>query len=311
MALKPLKSLPAFAEKKVSMSTAEQQTRPSEIFWFIAQADVLKGPYTADQVTKAIEKKELTFSDFCWRQGFKEWRPISSVKDFDRREKVQSLPSYPSVLPPVNENFQRELATLGTNSRPVQKTIRVSFARSPRQAISIYEWASAVVFAVFFAFLASSFSLREVRRNVLAHLEINDLGRPQTVGNHHESLPTAVWSPLFSAPSLGDVVQMSSERSSLFTSDPIHFSLPVTLSGHGNLSPSPASSGRAPASTQESSLTVAGFGIGNETKLQLWKAEEFDLDPVYSKALLVRGYLSGHDGTKIQIENDGEPYLAP
>lgn len=294
------------------MSTAEQQqTRPSEIFWFIAQADVLKGPYTAEQVSKAIEKDELSFADFCWRQGFKEWRPISSVKDFDRREKMQSLPTYPSVLPPVNENFQRELATLGTNSRPVQKTIRVSFARSPRQAISIYEWATAVVFAIFFAFLASSFSLREVRRNVLAHLEINDLGRPQTIGNHHNALPTDVWSPLFSAPSLVDVVQMSNNRSTLSISDPIHFSLPVTVSGHGHLSAPPVATGRAPASLSSSALSIAGFGIGHDQNLKLWDAKEFDLDPVYSKALLVRGYLSGHDGTKIQIENDGEPYLAP
>lgn len=293
------------------MSTAEEQLHLPETFWFIAQANTLKGPYTGEQLLTAIGKKEFSFSDFCWRPGFREWRPISSVPEFDRREKVQAVPSYPTVPPPVNETFQRDFAaaTPTANRSPVPKTIRVSFARSPRQAISIYEWGAAIVFAVIFAYLCSSFAMNEVRQHILAHLELKDLGHAQLIGTPQHHLPPAVWQPLYSAPSLQDVAAAAGERSTLFQSNAIDFTLPITLYGQAAPLSHPSVSQRSPASTSGGHVSVGGFAIQNDSRLHLWSANEFDLDPVYSKPLLVRGYLSVHDGTTLQINEPGEPFL--
>jgi hypothetical protein len=271
-----------------------------DIIWFVARGSILKGPFTTDQLQAQIQRKDVSHLDFCWRQGFREWRPIASVSDFDRRQEERELPSYPSVeVPCAPEPTLRVVAdrnsqNVGTNNRRIQ----VSFSKTRRHSISAYEWGFAIIFSVAFAYFASVFALEEVRRGVEQRLSLWTIGLPGQWGQHESSLPPQVWSPLYSAPGF---VELAAERPSDFR-DPqdVRVSLPVEIEGHVQVGELPGEyklgpyvlktaqpdRGRAPASVTEGGSS--------------W-------DPVYSRSIRVRAFQSPRDASVLWIHEPGEP----
>jgi hypothetical protein len=189
-----------------SSSARKIVEKSQEIIWFVARGAVLKGPYTSSQIDVLLESKEIAHNDFCWRQGFREWRPLSSVEEFDRRANLSLLPAYPSVEVPSAsiarssppQNFVSRAERAGSTT----KRIEVQFARSRRFSISIYEYGVAAIVSVLFAYFASQFAIREVARQVSTRLEMMTLGSFESWGEQDQGLAFEFWAPVLTAPSM-------------------------------------------------------------------------------------------------------------
>lgn len=59
---------------------------------------VTSGPYDEPELKKAIMAGKVSYSDYVWRDGFKEWRRIGSLTEFNRRAGTGSSPP---VVPPL------------------------------------------------------------------------------------------------------------------------------------------------------------------------------------------------------------------
>ncbi|MBS1983171.1 MAG: DUF4339 domain-containing protein [Bdellovibrionales bacterium] len=270
---------------------------PEEI-WFVARGSVLKGPYTSAQIEEKIRKREFTYFDFCWKQGFREWRPLSAVESFDRREKVRKVPSYPQV--PVPSTSGADSRTPGAQA-PVLPLRRetdhripeIRFAKQRRHSITAYEWAAAVCFAVMFAYLASSYALNEVKQSILQRVELHDLGRPQSFGTAEHSVEASFWDPLYSAPSFADTAHLPSSADGITQTTA---TLPVKLRGHAQ-------------PQKANAFQMNGYAVNTDHGAPVWTAADYDLDPVYSRVVEFRGYLSPANGSVILVKHPGDPGL--
>lgn len=61
---------------------------------------VTQGPFSEEELKRAILAGKLSYSDYVWRDGFKEWRRIGSLPEFNRRvtqppPKIPPLPDLP------------------------------------------------------------------------------------------------------------------------------------------------------------------------------------------------------------------------
>jgi hypothetical protein len=258
------------------------QTSP-DILWFVARGNVLKGPYTTEQLFDCIKRKEVAYLDFCWRQGFREWRPISSVDDLDRRKRLSRVPSYPTVEVPGGGSEVPAPKSAVSNRRE-ETPVRIAFTRSRRHNISLYEWAFAIIFAVGFAHFSTQFALKTVSEDFLRLWDLKVLGRVESVGDRVTSPTPEVWAPLFSAPSLAD------------TADSGFVSLEVSQIGTAR----PSADG----------VELAGYSVkGPLAQWESWKVQDTALDPVYTRTFEIHGRLSTRDARLIEIEATGEPWL--
>ena len=159
-----------------------------------------------------MKKKEISFRDFCWKNGFAEWRPISSVHELDRRSSLRSLPPYPSIDVPGGS---KQVAVAAPVRHPDH--VQVKLAKSTRHSISAYEWAAAVIFSLFFGYLCASYALNEVVHTMQVHNTIQNLGKPVVTG-HTESTPVdaEVWAPLWSAPQVETFQNQTLQRAPFY-----------------------------------------------------------------------------------------------
>jgi|GEM_PF-1557863 len=255
-----------------------------EILWFVARGHVLKGPYTTDQLFDGIRRKEIGFLDFCWRQGFREWRPISAVDDLDRRQRLKRLPAYPSVEVPCGGIVDAPPTRPVIVGRGEPRSVKVNFSRTKRYNISHYEWALAIVFAVGFAHVSTQFALDRVSGDFRRLWEMKALGRVETTGDLNPAPPPEVWAPLFSAPSFAETAE-----SGLVSMD-------VQWMG------SPRSQGP--------NVLLSGYSVtGPLAAFEAWKVQDTELDPVYTRAFEIHGKLSTHDAHVVHIQATGEPWL--
>jgi hypothetical protein len=208
-----------------------QNSKELETFWFIARGDVMKGPFTVHQIAEKVSRRELSALDYCWRQGFSEWRPINSVEEFDRRGKIKALSPYPTIEIPGNSG-PRDLSSRNTPVSPGEQhkivkrlpgarreKIEVTFAKVRKGPLSIYEWAGALTFCLIFAFLTAHFALTEVEDRVLKKLAWIELGKVESQGalplntangSEIKVTPVWMWEPLLSAPGVKAIDQVQS-----------------------------------------------------------------------------------------------------
>lgn len=286
------------------------------------------GPFSAAQITDKIKSRELSALDFCWREGFREWRPLSSVDEFERRGKIKSLSPYPSVaLPnsngttagkpqgsgdPIKQNsetpkkdqktfkiFRNELPT-ETRSEVPRKFI-VSFSRAKKSPLSIYEWTLALGLTLGFAYAAVHFALGEVQRTLQARLAFLEAGVPLVLGEFQaqdsealvepEGFVPEAWYPLYSAPGYVDWANQNT-HSAMARFEVLVEGLPGNIDGQV--------------------LEVNGFRVpgANVKSLEL-TTQGIELDPVLVKRTRVQGYLNPLNPKEILVRYPGSPFLYP
>lgn len=300
------------AARKISADSSER-------LWFVARANVLKGPFSTSQLQEKVQKRELNYLDFCWRQGFNEWRPMGSVEDFDRRTKFRKLPHYPHVevpststggiylvdtSPPEEEGPARKTFVRGLphrkkvashseksgealSSEPkAMANFEVSFARHKRHSISIYEWGLAAIFAVTLAYFSAEHAMREVSKTVISQLAMTTAGTIQIRGETEKGAPQPfAWDPVYSALSFDQMLPLESSVNSGLE-DPLR--LPVNFEG----SPS-------------------GYNVKMNIPDPLWDGTQHGLDPIYIRPLRIKGYLNLRIPNEVLVPQRGEPFLVP
>ena len=50
--------------------------------YFVIHNDEQSGPHQADEIKSRMDSGELELTDLCWREGWRQWRPIGSVAAF-------------------------------------------------------------------------------------------------------------------------------------------------------------------------------------------------------------------------------------
>lgn len=260
----------------------------TEVIWFVARGAVLKGPYTTDQLQDHIKRKDVSHLDFCWRQGFREWRPISSVDEFDRRADIQALPSYPSVEVPSAGTLPNPRES-SSEASPVAQRVEVRFARSKRASISVYEWAGAVVFGVLFAYVATVFALNEVRRGLREQMALVSMGSSVREGEVDQAVAIDHLSPLFSAPGYASMAANTESRDMILLS--------TQISGFRNGKDQKL---RGPRGLN---IVEAPAGI-----LPMNDFDDVSVDPVYVRPVRLQGVLAPLKPATFEVRFPGEPY---
>lgn len=60
------------------------------------------GPYTTEDIRKAIQSGSLAYSDYAWKEGFAEWKRIGTIEEFNRRLQARAEePKVQESLPPL------------------------------------------------------------------------------------------------------------------------------------------------------------------------------------------------------------------
>jgi hypothetical protein len=250
-----------------------------EYLWFVARGAVLKGPYTTERLEEKMQKREISFLDYCWRQGFNEWRPLASVDAFERRSRLKKIPSYPNV--PVPGGSKNASGTVADRRKP---SVELRFSRRISGAFSIYEWTYAALFAVALSYVTSTYALYQVKKGYFFKLENSLTGRGIALGTQEANLHPEVWEPLFSAPEYLQSANL--------------LSMPVRIEG-------------IPRNQVGSHAELQNYGVEFAASLRLWSGADYDLDPVLTRPLVVYGNLSPKHPRNVEVYFDGEPYLRP
>jgi hypothetical protein len=259
----------------------QNQQLHTDALWFVARGATLMGPFSTEQLEGRVKSRELSFLDYCWRQGFREWRPIGSIDDFDRRGRLRSLPDYPNVEVPAGPTpLKLQLVDSKQNATPNRKSFEITLARGRRHSITIYEWGAAAIFSIVLAYFAAVFSVQnfasEVDQKILLSFEA---GAFEAVGQTNaDAVSTDFVGPLLSAPGL--------------------------LGGPAIAARGPLN--RGPASFVSASVEVSGLTRGRE-----WHLAHPEFDPVYRRNLQVNGELkvTPAGGASFVVHELGEPYL--
>lgn len=174
--------------------------RRREVLWFIARGPMMKGPFSQNTIQEMLRKKEVSIWDYCWSQGFKEWRPLFLVEDFDRRNRLQRLSPYPTVEPPASKvAFERRF-------RSQNKSAVAVVRKTSRTSISLYEWGIAALLSLALGFFFSSIALEEVENQFAAKMALSRLGEYQQLGinpiadGQNLSVSIGFMDPILSAP---------------------------------------------------------------------------------------------------------------
>lgn len=77
---------------------------------------VTTGPFSRDEVKEAILAGKISYSDYVWRPGFKEWKRIAKLEEFNDKLKKKADPP---PLPPIpSESPEEMLKTVVEMKRP-------------------------------------------------------------------------------------------------------------------------------------------------------------------------------------------------
>lgn len=269
------------------------------VLWFVARGSVLKGPYSSEELEHCLRRKEIFYLDFCWRQGFREWRPIAAISEFERRGSRASMPVYPTVEVPLggadSVETSRSLDRRYVDRRQTTKSARrvhVALGASRRKSFSVYEWALAVIFAVVFCYVGVQTALSELSDRLSLKIQLLSLGVPQTLEDHNLSLPPEAWEPLYSARGYHDFMTDGSFAGKLHW----HALLPVLVRGF-------------PVVDAQGKVHMGDHTIVTHSDINIWVASQHHADPVYAQPVIVRGFLSAERPQEVIYHARGEPYL--
>ena len=168
--------------------------RNSGTFWFVAKEKLLTGPFSFEQLLAELAEGHLDPGDYCWRQGFQEWRPLCSVEDFGFQVKPYVVRAYPLVpVPsarapsdaagakssPTAQNNKAQTMAPANNA----KTVKVRLEPTRRLQVGLWERVGMVVFSVIFAWTATWVALSEVETLFRGRYERHAVGRVLEFGD--------------------------------------------------------------------------------------------------------------------------------
>ncbi len=260
---------------------AEQQ---HESFWFYVKNESSYGPFSHSEIESFISEGKLSSGDFCWRQGFDEWRSFSSTQEFsDKFSPQQAAILYPKIDVPSKLELSI-VSDLQKKEESTRKKVTVQLAKSKKYYFSLYEWTIALLFSIGLAYLSVTFALNEVRKGFLVKTLQSQMGVIHFLGELNSSgeISTKHLNPLFSAPGAMDYP----------------FSLPVDLVDY----PREHNKG-------EKSFVVGDYTVQSQESL-LQKHEFIDhIDPVYHHPYEVHGELFLNRPREILVNNPGSPLV--
>ena len=74
--------------------------------YFVIHNDQQEGPLEADQIKSRVAEGGLSWTDLCWREGWRHWRPIGSVAALAPAEAFAQAPEDPSST--IESEFRME-----------------------------------------------------------------------------------------------------------------------------------------------------------------------------------------------------------
>lgn len=282
------------------MGEAALKLSSERSYWFINQGDEIVGPLLGSQVLDQLRSSKLGPSDFCWKEGFSEWRPLASVNDFSSAcHGKKFIPViYPKVAVPSHsqDSGKRRRSTdnmtMLTLAPENRKVVQVNFAKTRVRRLSIYEWAFAMGFAMICTYVGSALTVDAILGRVeQIRQQRNVAGRFQSLGAVSADkyvLSDYAALPLLSAPSWGK------------------FDYYKSLGQGGSL--------------ERASMTfvsfVSGENLGSEKwkvdpkhKLNVWQPENHKLDGVYRRPIQTVSLVPEHKTPYVNLVQRGEPYL--
>ncbi len=241
--------------------------------WFVAAGPRLKGPFTFEELAVELDANRVSPGDFCWRQGFQEWRPVCSVDEFGiSRDRPTLLSPYPSVpLPSTGRVGRRSTDRSSANplsyvspTRPrIVEEHRVVRLRVQKNSKSTMTWVERIgffLFAIAFAYVSVWVVASEFEKAFHKKMMIQRLGRSEELGDpwlKEKALNPILVEPIFSAPGYS-----SSETSFV-----------VQLEG--------------PIEKTGVRFSVGGWRIVGPRSLIDWSTKRLDIDSVYMRRFSV------------------------
>lgn len=207
------------AAKNFSHTTQKKAAK-----WFVAKDQSVAGPFSSEQVLKRIIEGKTEVGDYCWKQGFSEWRPLSSVTELHPSGKPCLVKAYPKApLPTVAPRKLRRKRSVSSYSEATnrklkgnpweqeerQKPVTVRLQKQNSRPVSHWERLAMVMLAFGMAWLAAEVALREARNGFEYFYDQTLVGQSQVV--HPNNLSKMKhwkyqWAqPMMSAPGMADV----------------------------------------------------------------------------------------------------------
>ena len=278
--------------KKISefeklVDSPQSAPKDQNIYWFIARASVLKGPFSQNEVLQKLEDGEISNFDYAWRQGFQEWRPLGSLAEIPRNQDSSQFGNYPTLPVPgfgaaLSSNRVEDTGRGSSNLTRKRRDVQVRLRTSSRHFFNPRQGTVAVLFALLVAFVTNYWAQNQIFRNVNTFFQNKMAGRSLSLGENSQTLPPPeAWTPLFSAPGYMDA------KATL--------NLPVRIYG-----------------LSETSGAVAKL---REQKIDIVKAQALsditfkELDPIFVRPLEIYGQLNPHRPQNLRVKQLGEPIL--
>jgi hypothetical protein len=192
-----------YAKRKVISHAPELEitTHSSSVgafFWFVAKGNLLKGPYSTQELRNLIQSSEIPSKYFVWRDGFKEWRPIYGIHELvsDSVKEPEQL-IYPLLPTPGSKS--------GSESKPVldkAPMYKVRFSTSRFAQLDKREIFGAFLFTLLFSLVLIFYSFHSFEEQWHRFWGKKISGSLLQMGHQKEVLPLALIQPLLSAPGL-------------------------------------------------------------------------------------------------------------
>ncbi len=261
--------------------------------WFVASGNNLRGPFLFEELVVELDSLRVSPGDFCWRQGFQEWRPVCSVEEFGiSRERPTLLSPYPSVPLPSSGAIGRRSADRRNNplsyavaprKRAVEER-RVVKLRVQKNLKSTVTWFERIGF-FFFTILTSYLSVWVVTSEAELGLDkkvfIRNLGQLESFGtlhNQENAIPFFAAGPIFSSPGYSNY----------------SIAIDVRLDG-------------AFEKIGIQSFAVAGQRVQGARPFEEWSPKKLEIDPLYMRQVEVSGRISSAHPGVVRFVTEGEP----
>jgi len=181
--------------RSLRKTSALPENKSGSTFWFVAKEKLLTGPFTFEQLLEELAAGHMDPGDYCWRQGFQEWRPLCSVEDFGFQVKPYVVRAYPAVPVPSarassdapgaksSVTAQNNKSQVTANGATGSKTIKVRLETQRRLQVGLWERVAMIVFAVCFAWASTWVALSEVKDSFTALYQRHLVGQILTLGD--------------------------------------------------------------------------------------------------------------------------------
>lgn len=271
-------------------------------YWFVVRGESLVGPLLPTQVLEQLRNSEVGPLDFCWKDGFSEWRPLASVSEFSEEcsGKKFSPVAFPKLGVPNQKSTDTSRRRRASDSMTLlslapenRKVVQVNFAKTRVRRLSLYEWAFAMMFAIVCTFVGSKLTVD----SILARMESlrqqrHIAGRFQNLGGVEQEdryvLADYAATPLLSAPAWGQIdyqVQLGQQGALVRP----------TMTFVGFLA--------------GESLGTPTWPVDQKFRANVWNPVARDLDAVYHRPVQTTALVPEAKSSSVTLVLRGEPYL--